>query len=70
MTTRPEVSDERTPLQIAAKRVWESLLDASGHLSDLREVDDGNEPFNRVERQLERVFESLAEYMHEDDCHE
>ena len=59
---------ERTPLQEAAKRVWESLLDAEGHLSDLRNVDGGDDPYHSVSRRLEYVFEELAEFMHEDDC--
>lgn len=61
---------ERTPLQYAAKRVWEALLDAEGHLSDLRNVDGGEDAHCSVSRRLGYVFEELAEYMHEDDCND
>jgi hypothetical protein len=61
---------ERTQLQAMAKRVWESLLDAEGHLSDLRNVDGGEDPAHPVGRRLDYVFEELAQFMHEDDCDE
>ena len=59
---------ERTPLQEAAKRVWESLQIAEGHLYDLREVEGGEDAFDCVRRRLDYCFEQLADFMHEDDC--
>lgn len=64
------MSKNRTPLQQAAKQVWESLLDARGHISDMRNVDGGEDPAYQVDHQLDRVLDELPKYMHEDDCNE
>ena len=60
---------QRTPLQHAAKRVHDALVEAQYAARQLISTDVSEEHFaDQVRRDIERLFHPLAHLMHEGDC--
>lgn len=65
------MSTDRTPLQAAAKRVYEALEEASGHTAFLySHLPNDAQAFaiGRTDRAIEDTFEAISKLMHEGDC--
>jgi hypothetical protein len=65
------MSADRTPLQSAAKRVYEALCDAQEYARDAMPLcsETSERHFcRRIETDIERLFQPVAHLMHEDDC--
>ena len=63
------MSNDRTPLQQAAKRVHDALEEAQYAARQLVGTDPAELHFaDQVRRDIERLFHPLAHLMHEDDC--
>jgi hypothetical protein len=67
---------ERTPVQRAAKRVYDSLVDAQSYCIDLSKLSNPAQAracspallANRLDRDIEYAIKKIVELMHEDDC--
>lgn len=64
---------DRTPLQAAAKRVYDALTDAQSYCLDMQIDAKGGTGTDlqfcyRLEQDIERLFQTLQHLMHQDDC--
>lgn len=59
---------QRTPLQIAAKRVYDALLDAERYLQQLHSLDTSINYVNRTMIRIDASCADIAMLMHEGDC--
>lgn len=59
---------DRTPIQIAAKRLYDALDKAQSLAGELIEVSGHKRELYAVEHDIERAFDNFVCLLHEDDC--
>ncbi len=62
--------DERTPIQQAAKRVYDALVDVDRRLFELDRLAKGAPELNGMQSRIEALYSKIGLLMHEDDCDE
>lgn len=65
--TEPTHEPLRTPVQVAAKRVYEALEDVDRLLFDLDRIANHPNELNGVQSRLEALYSKIGLLMHDDD---